>query len=211
MLNKRLNDTTLKILVGILLFLMLFPVYFMWISLSDFQNKTDEIVNQEKVAVINNTGDVVIRSLEANKIDVITSLALSIVKKQFNYDYLNYKNNLEYFKQFSSKKAYNKWLKQFQKNNEDIKIVKTSYKSLIRNYSLIYNKDKKIFIFYAILEQYKTSAISNNMSNKILLKYNIVEGYPTELNSLGIYVNDYEIQDLKNVDKNTLEKIFGKG
>jgi len=61
-----------------------------------------------------------------------------------------------------------------------------------------------------LLSQYKTSSTNNNLENSLFITYTVVDGNPSSSNNLGIYVIDFSVTPISEVDNDEIKKIFGE-
>jgi hypothetical protein len=209
-INKRLNDTSLFILNIIIMALVLFSLYVsvgLLVNLHDTMKQSEDKV---KIVVIDSSGNQFTTTVNDNIEDVIEIFSVTMAKKILTYDYVNYKDSLDYLQRYSTDKIYNQWFSSFEKDNKDLIITKSSYKSSIRDYILLFNEEDSSFDAFFQIKQIKTSSSQSNMSKNLLLKIKFKQGSPTNYNNLGFFVTELSTQKLSDIDPEELKKIFGK-
>jgi len=206
-LKTRITDRSFKVIFFSTAMIVLGSVLFLLLQAQTMKDSVETLASQKSITVISEDGTQFKKKIYETNTDIATIFAITYTKKALGFGYLNYKDVFNFLQVYSDTSVVSKYKKKILTNTalKQLNILNATYKTKILQYKINnVNNSNKNFEFLTLVEQTLLSE-TQTTRKKLVTRIKIDFTEPTTINSSGIFVTNFEIEDY-DVDKH--ESIF---
>lgn len=188
-LNSKITDKQFKLLfffsVGVIFIITSINL----MSVNSILDKYYEYTNKQKIIIMDEQGNMFQKTIFEGKQEMLVVFATAFTKQILSLDYYKKDEKINYVKTYTTTRAfeiYEKFIKDNQWIN-DTDLLKGNYNGKIEEFKI---KTKENEYFFKTNVNFNSEIKQSNIP--LYVKIKLIEGMPTENNSLGIFVDNIE-------------------